>query len=68
MNSPCAIIFASSDQNRKCEEHFVFRDGREEEPTGREWQRKHVQRSGRIGLLSDEAAMKNGSRTAHEDP
>ena len=36
--------------NRKCEDHFVFRDGREETPTGMEQQREHVQRSGRIGL------------------
>ena len=37
-------------QNRKCEELFVFRDGGEGEPTGRECQRELVIRSGPIGL------------------
>ena len=43
-------ILCASDQNRTCEELFCFWDAGEGEPTGREWQRNHVRRSGSIGL------------------
>ena len=45
LNSPCARILAFKIRTAIC-----FRNGGQGEPTGREWQREHVRRSGPNGL------------------
>ena len=46
LNSLCTRIFIFQTSTEHCEEYFVFWDGKEGEPTGRERKPEHVRGSG----------------------